>query len=267
MRQFDAHLHLQDTRLDPHRERLIAALREADVAGLVTNGTSPADWPAVEALAEAHPGWIRPAYGLHPWRVGQEPAGWLEELRQRLQDNSDATVGEVGLDQWIPGHDLARQRRAFEQQLDLACELGRTVTIHCLKAWGPLLETLQRRSALPPRMLLHSPGASPEMIHQLAEMGCYFSVSGYFCAPHRTKYRQALQAFPLDRLLIETDAPDMLGPEHCQVEELRDLDQALLNSPRNLPMIYQCVADAKGIAMEELGESAERLFYTLFARS
>jgi len=192
--------------------------------------------------------------------VGQEPAGWEAPLRARLEADPRASVGEIGLDKWIEGHDLERQQQVFRRQLEIACEFARPVTIHCLHAWGPLLETLQAFGELPPGVLLHSPGASAEVVRQLAEMGCYFSVSGYFGDMRKKKYREALAAFPLDRLLIETDAPDMLGPDACCAEQISDEAGQPLNSPLNLPQIYAMVAEARGLRLKALALQVEENF-------
>lgn len=250
----DAHCHLHDVRLLPYLERLLIEIPAAGIATLVTNGTHPDDWEAVAQLVTLAPGLIVPAYGVHPWRVPSVPADWRDQLRARLEADPRATVGEIGLDAWIENYDLDAQLHVFRVQLELAAELERPVTIHCLRAWGALLATLRSLPKRPPSVLIHSPGASPEIIRMLARLGAFFSASGYYGAAHRKTYHLALDAIPDDRLLIETDAPDMLGPPDCRVENLATPAGQALNSPLNLPKIYEMIAARRGISTEALVE-------------
>jgi hypothetical protein len=81
---YDAHNHLQDERLDPWRDEIIAQMPQAGIAEMIVNGSSEEDWPAVAKLAHEHP-WIRPAFGLHPWYVKERGPNWLTTLRTILR--------------------------------------------------------------------------------------------------------------------------------------------------------------------------------------
>src|SRR5688572_5835311 len=140
---YDAHNHLHDERLAPHLPNIIEALTSIPVRKVVVNGTRPEDWPTVSKLAAQHP-WIIPSYGLHPWYVNQVCENWRDELAEHLH-NPKAAIGEIGLDRWIADYDTARQENAFLYQLQLASSLNRPVTLHCLKAWGRLLELLEKQ--------------------------------------------------------------------------------------------------------------------------
>ena len=181
---YDAHNHLQDARLG-ERVEVIAELEALPIAKAVVNGTRPQDWPLVKDLARKHK-WVVPSYGLHPWYVNQPCENWQEELERLLRDEPGA-VGEIGLDRWIENYDSAKQESVFVWQLRLAAKLRRPATIHCLKAFGPLLEILQSEK-VPAGFLLHSYGGPAEMVQQFARLGAYFSISGYFA--HERKERQ-----------------------------------------------------------------------------
>lgn len=236
----DAHVHLQDLELAPCLADVLARARAAGVTRMICNGTRESDWDAVARLAEAHPG-IFPCFGLHPWHVAHRSADWLARLRTHLEQRPSA-VGEIGLDRWIEPCDEAAQAEVFRAQLALAHELDRPAMIHCLRAWPWLMEIL-RGSHLPARgMLLHAFGGPLELIGPLAHLGAWFSFAGDVLDETRARKREALRHVPLDRLLIETDTPDMLPPPAARARELPGTRRKFLNEPANLPLILEGLA-------------------------
>lgn len=229
----DAHNHLADPRFQGHREHIIAEMKAAGIIHCVVNGTHPQDWPTVAELAERHPDFITPSFGLHPWKVQDDSPTWLPPLRDYLARFPKAGVGECGLDRWIPDHHLPLQQKAFQAQIDLALELDRPLTVHCLKAWGPLLEMLHDAAALP-RFLIHSYSGSLETARELIKLGAFFSFSGYFLHQRKASQRTIFHLLPKDRLLLESDAPDMLPPDSAVSHPLEGL-----NHPANLTLIAQ----------------------------
>ncbi len=206
----DAHNHLQDKRLDGIRDAAVTQMRATGITCCVVNGTSPDDWPAVAALAKRYPDFVIPSFGLHPWK--KPTSGWLETLVELLDTTPGACIGECGLDRWMRGYDMELQTDIFCSHLSLAAERNLPLSIHCLRAWGHLVELLESRP-LPARgFLLHSYGGSAELVPRLARLGAYFSFSGHFLHPRKQAVRDAFQKVPTDRLLLETDAPDMLPP-------------------------------------------------------
>jgi TatD DNase family protein len=228
----DAHNHLQDPRFDDIRKELIATMIKCGINQCVVNGTSPSDWPKVAELAAQYPDLVIPSFGLHPW---QKPSvGWQEQLLTYLDTIPQACIGECGLDRWIKGYDIDLQTEVFITQLALAAKRNLPLSIHCLKAWGALLEILESQP-LPKRgFLLHSYSGSSELVPRLEKLGAYFSFSGYFLRQDKQNVRDAFLRVSPDRLLIETDAPDMLPPGEM-IEH--PLDQKL-NHPANLKRIY-----------------------------
>ena len=229
----DAHNHLQDARFDGIRDDVIATMLEQGITQCVTNGTSPDDWPKVAQLARQYPDLITPSFGLHPW---QKPsADWYEQLVQALDSTPRACIGECGLDRWMRNYDTELQIEIFTRQLDLATERNLPLSIHCLKAWGMLIDILESRP-LPERgFLLHSYAGAAELIPRLVKLGAYFSFSGYFLHTRKRHVIEAFKHVPAQRLLIETDAPDMQPPTQLIKHHLPEED---LNHPANLTAIY-----------------------------
>jgi TatD DNase family protein len=261
----DCHLHLQDVRLSSSLEEVLATIRALGITRLVVNGTHPDDWESVASLAARVPEVI-PCYGLHPWKVGTEPGNWLGELGERLRADPRAGVGEIGLDRWIKNHDLDRQREVFVAQLALAGSLGRPVTIHCLQAWGSLAESLET-AARPRRFLLHSYGGPVGMIDRFVSLGAFFSISGYFFRPGKESKLAVFDHIPRDRLLVETDAPDMAPPPELVRFSPPSCGAPEPNHPGNLGSIYEAFARRLGMAVEDLVALVEDNFAEWFGPS
>jgi TatD DNase family protein len=244
----DAHNHLQDARLgDP--APVIAAMKTSGITRAIVNATREEDWASVKNLADLESDLIQPAYGLHPWQAQTAGSGWVKRLRELLENDPRASIGECGLDQWVKHPPLGVQRRVFLDQLQLAREMKRTATIHCLKAWGPLFDCFAECPP-PPRFLMHSFSGSIEIAQRLIPMGAYFSFSGYFLHPRKSGVLEVFRALPTDRILLETDAPDMLPPPDSITHHL----PADRNHPANLPAIGEALATALGMSQATLAE-------------
>lgn len=260
----DAHLHLQDERLtkvEGYPENLI----DPEVQLLLVNGTSPDDWEKVSELAAKHPK-ISPSFGLHPWWVGKENDDWFERLISILDTHPKAGIGEIGLDKWIRNSSFEKQKEVFEKQLHLATDSSIPPTIHCLKAWGTMLEMLTDSPIRKTGFLLHSYSGPPELVSSFLDLGAYFSISGYFARPDKVKRLEAWRRVPIDRLFVETDAPDMSPPSNLVRAEIFDTNESLINHPRNIISIYQWVADFYGIQVDDLKMQVIQNFNGLFNR-
>jgi TatD DNase family protein len=277
-RLFDAHNHLHDAWLQPHRAQVMTDLAAAGIHGAVVNGTSEADWPDVAALAAEH-AFVRPSFGLHPWDAGNRSAQWLETLRAQLDAQPRAAVGEIGLDHWILDRarpddprlaglrraPLADQSEVFLAQLALATERGLPASIHCLDAFGPLFDLLRGAKLPAPGFLLHAYSGPAEMVAGFAKLGAYFSFNGAFLEPRKQRLRDLYAAIPNERLLVETDAPAMRLPgAHEKFPPLVAEDGSLANHPANLAATYAAFAELRGVTLEALATQVEENFRRLF---
>jgi TatD DNase family protein len=260
---YDAHNHMADLALLAHWSEIETSLNEIDLKHTVVNGTSPRDWPDVLKLAQIDAR-IIPAIGLHPWQVNSAPTDWQAQFLSALDHGAQA-IGEIGLDQWIEGHDLERQQDAFCWQLAQATERDLPVSIHCLKAIGPLMETL-RREALPTRGIhLHAYNGPIELIPELAELGAYFSFNAGQLKTGKTKVPARIRAVPIERLLIETDAPDMLPALELRTFQLPDSDSGqAVTHPATLLNGYTAIAKIRAMPLEALTKQVALNFETYF---
>lgn len=275
---YDAHNHLQDAWLTPHRRQVFDDLSTIPLHRAVVNGTAENDWAEVAALAACHR-FIRPSYGLHPWNVGNASPHWRDALLRRLDADPSAAVGEIGLDRWILERaraddsrlaglrraPLPEQLEAFTWQLALAAERNLPVTIHCIDAWGALAEAL-RATRRPTRgFLLHAYGGSVDMAREFATLGAYFSFNGYFLGARQAAKREVFKSIPLDRLLAETDAPAMPLPYEKRSHSLPGMaDGNPINHPANIGAVYSGLAELRAIEAAELAALLEKNFAQLF---
>ncbi len=260
MKLFDAHCHLQDDALFPAIGNVMEHASAVGVERMACCGTSLDDWEKVLQLAEEFLS-IRkkdgcrlrllPMIGIHPWFVSDSWNGQFQTLGKLLRDHPEAGIGETGLDfssfakatadRQERFTNRAEQEASFAAHLDLARELNRPVAVHCVQAWGRLIEILRQHPA--PKIMLHAFGGAAELIPELIDLSCWFSFCGSVANPNAKRIRAAAIAVPVDRLLIETDSPDFTPPG-CQPP----------NESANLVQVAKIVAELRGSSPDKLAE-------------
>ncbi len=264
-RFYDAHNHLQDERFGERTSELLTACRAGGVVRMVVNGACEADWPEVLTLAKRFPE-VLPSFGYHPWYLHERTPDWLTHLQQMLEA-VPAAVGEIGLDRWKPDLPYAGQEEVFLAQLGLAAERNLPASIHCLQAWGRMLELLQKHRRPERGFLLHSYGGPQEMVKAFADLGAYFSFPGYYAHTRKERQRETFRHIPFDRLLIETDAPDQRLPEELNRFPLMDMTTGkAINHPANVGSIYEYAAEMRRVTVAALAAQVEGNFLRLFGK-
>ena len=255
----DGHCHLQDGRFDPERVHTILEINKS--ASIVVNGCSPDDWHRVIDLWRAFPDVILPQLGLHPWWVSKQVDGrpWLDELRKLLEEYPMAGLGECGLDtsgRWADSFQM--QKEAFEGQIQLAIDLGRPLSVHCVKAYGHVLDHLSTIHERVP-VLLHGWGGSAEMTKTFARQlkNVYFSINLGLTRLDPIRAVRMLNEIPKDRFVLESDGPDgVLVQQNWEVwlsslPQLQPVANALgdrilqaytLGEPENIILVAHIVA-------------------------
>ena len=279
----DAHNHLQDSRFSHQQAILLAAAESVGVRRMVVNGACADDWPEVLECSRLS-GSVLPSFGWHPWYLHEMHTDGLELLEGMLTRHPMAAVGEIGLDRWILDKppsirsrfqaefltiepaSMSQQVEVFVAQWRLAVQFQRPITVHCLNAWGSLLEILRAEKRAPRGFLLHSYGGSAELVPELTRLGAYFSFPGYFALERKRRQREVFHKIPRDRLLVETDAPDQVPPEELIHFPLFSNHEPtrVLNHPANLPAIYKYLANWLGTDFDELQARVEENFIRLF---
>ncbi|KAK4491680.1 hypothetical protein RD792_002446 [Penstemon davidsonii] len=273
---FDSHCHLQDTRIYSLAPKLIQKALDTGVVHFAVNGVSEKDWHLVKEMSDSHSS-IIPNFGLHPWFITERTPNWLNNLKEFLAANPSAAVGEIGIDKGSIGKriDFSDQVEVFRLQLQLAKELKRPASVHCVRAFGDLLEILKSVGPFPAGIVLHSYLGSAEMVPEFSKLGAYFSFSGFLMSMKESKAKKMLKSVPIERILLETDAPDarpksvdpkslFLINESDDVEDGMSLPEESLNHPANIHHVLAYVAHLLENEEEELArisyQNAVRLF-------
>jgi len=253
-----------------HLHQIAGSEAVTDLAGLarpvlcVVNGTRESDWQEVVDFVGLHPG-MRMAFGWHPWFLHEQTQGWETRLREILLRFPEASLGEIGVDAWKQGTpNLKEQRTVLRTQLRLAADLDRPVTVHGLKAWQALLEILIETQPGPPATLVHAFGGPVEMVPHLVRLNGWVSFNPYFLHSRKSAQLATFDAVPLERLLIETDAPSM-GPP-VELAEWT-LPGGRTGHPANVALAYRAMATRRGIPEVEFVEIIAGNFARCFGQA
>ncbi|XP_061351252.1 uncharacterized protein LOC133296308 isoform X2 [Gastrolobium bilobum] len=211
MKLFDAHCHLQDSRILSKTPQLIKTAQDKGIVRFVVNGVCEQDWHLVKQMAETYP-CVIPCFGLHPWFVAERSPNWFKTLKEYFDSTPSAAVGEIGVDKGSQGRkiDFSEQVEVLRKQLELAKELNKPASVHCVRAFGDLLELMKSMGPFPAGVILHSYLGSAEMVPEFSKLGAYFSLSGFLMSLKANKAQKMLKMVSSDRILLETDAPDAL---------------------------------------------------------
>ncbi|MEN8140642.1 MAG: TatD family hydrolase [Thermodesulfobacteriota bacterium] len=231
MNFFDSHLHHQAI-----SNSVMAGVGQFTAAAMFCNSAKLSDWPQVLAKAHTYPQVVLPFLGIHPWFAGEWNGTSHEQLAHLLATEQARGIGEIGLDRpcGVAAH---LQEQAFMAQLQLAGEFSCPVAIHCVRRWGRLLEILADHSALP-AIMIHGFTGSLEVMVRLLSLGCYISFGPKLMARDGGEVSTLLGHIPLERLLLESDAPHMADG----------------NYPAELLHLINFCAQLRDLTPEELGK-------------
>lgn len=241
---FDTHAHYDADAFDEDRDGVLAALPDAGVCAVINCATDPHSVAVSLALAEQYP-YIRVAVGVHPEAVAQATPDWLQIIRTAAAHPSVCAIGEIGLDyHWEENAPRAVQLEWCRRQMELAQELDLPVIFHDRDAHEDTLTLLREYK---PRGVLHCFSGSVEMMREVTALGMYIGLGGATTFKNARKPVEVAAALPLERLLLETDAPYM-APVPCRghrcdsamiahtaarIAEIRGMDlDALLDATR-----------------------------------
>ena len=242
---------MDDRRFDDDRDGIMDGLKSRGVGLLMNVGCDLASSERSVALAERYP-FVYAAVGSHPDDADHVDGRLLDRYRALAGHEKVRAIGEIGLDYHYEDVPRARQIIAFEQQLELAEALKLPVIVHERDAHGDAMDIVRRHPDV--RGVFHCFSGSKELALWLVERGWYIGFTGVVTFKNARRAVEAVQALPLDRILIETDCPYM-APEPYRGRR---------NDSRYVPLVAAKIAELKGISSEEAGsittENAKRLF-------
>jgi TatD DNase family protein len=245
----DSHTHLD--RAPGTEAELVAAAREAGLRRILTVGTDSASCRAAIAAAEAHEE-VFAAVGRHPNDSTGYDDAVTEELRELARHPRVLAIGETGLDDYRDYAPRADQERAFTAHMALARETGKPLVIHTRAAEEDTIAMLDRE-AQGLEVILHC-FSMPDRLDECLDRGWWISFAGNVTYPKAQDLAQAAARVPLERMLVETDAP-YLTPEELRKQR---------NQPAYVVHTARFVAERRGIAYEELEAAVEANAARLF---
>jgi len=206
VRLVDSHCHLDDEQFDADREQVIARALEVGVERMVAIGTGngPPDLEAGLRLARRY-SCIYATVGVHPHDAAKATLETFAQLAQLADEDKVLAVGEIGLDYHYDFSPRDVQQSVFVEQLQLAGRAGKPVVIHTREAWEDTLSLL--RANWTGGGIMHCFTGGPDEARQTLDLGFHLSFGGVITFPKADALRDAARFAPLDRIVVETDAP------------------------------------------------------------
>ena len=236
----DTHAHLEMEAFGGDREAVLARAAEAGLTAIVTVGTTLPDCEKAVALTRLY----KPVYaavGIHPHDVKEIDAATYDALRVLARQEKVVAIGEIGLDFFYDLSPREVQLRRFQEQLNLAEEMDLPVIIHDREAHTEILEILRsRKNRL--QGVLHCFSGDWAMARDCLDLGFHLSVAGPVTYRKADQLRAVAREMPLERLLIETDAP-YLAPQQYRGKR---------NEPAYVMETAKYLAGIRGIPLDEL---------------
>lgn len=252
---FETHAHYDDSRFDGDLEEILSSFSDIGIGPVINVCADLSSLTTTPALSEQYDN-IYAAVGLHPSEINDLNEEVLEQIRSLAAGKKTVAIGEIGLDYyWEKGPEQQeKQREAFQKQLTLAKEVQLPVIIHSRDAAADTFSIMEKAASERIPGVIHCYSYEKTQALAYADMGYYIGVGGVVTFRNGRKLKEAVEALPLDHILLETDCP-YLAPEPHRGER---------NSSLHLPLIRDAVAELKGVSPEEVEkvtfENAKRLF-------
>jgi TatD DNase family protein len=251
----DSHCHLDFPELAAALPQLVERMREAGVGAALCAGVTLERFPAVMEIAHRYPN-IYAAVGVHPdTRDGAEAD--VETLVRLANDPKVVAIGETGLDYYRLEGDLEWQRQRFRIHIEAARQCRKPLIIHTRAAKADTLRVIEEAGASEVGGVFHCFTEDRETAWKAVEMGFYVSFSGIVTFKNATSLKEVAAELPLDRILIETDAPYLAPVPH----------RGKTNEPSFVRHVATEIAALRGTSLEAVAEATTENFCRLFGVS
>jgi TatD DNase family protein len=237
MEIIDTHCHLDVEAFDPDREAVLARCHDAGISTIVVPGIAAAGWDKLIALCSERND-LYPALGLHPIYINDHLPDHIGKLKALVAQYHPVAIGEIGLDYYIETLDRTRQQSFLEQQLQLAGDVNLPVILHVRKSHDQMIKTLKRFTV--PGGIVHAFNGSLPQAQQYMDMGFKLGFGGTLTYEGSKKIRRLARELPLEAIVLETDAPDMVVSAH---RGQRNSPEYVLDCARALAKIRDCALE------------------------
>jgi len=253
----DSHCHLDFPEFSEDFSGVLARAEAAGVATMVTISTRFAEFPKIREIAGRDER-LYCSIGIHPHNVEEEPEVTTAELVAKTHDPKVVGIGETGLDYFYDHSPRELQQTLFRRHIAAARETQLPLIVHTRSADPDTIAILREemgKGAFPG--LIHCFSTGRELAEAAIDLGFYISLSGILTFKKAGELRETAQALPLDKLLIETDAP-YLAPVPYRGKR---------NEPAFVAKTAQVLAELKDLPIETVAEATTRNFFTLFTKA
>ncbi len=253
----DSHCHLDFPDFQEDFDEVLARAEEAGVTTMMTICTYVSKFDQVHDIAKAHDN-IFCTVGIHPHNAESEPEVTVEQLVEMASNPKVIGFGETGLDYFYEHSPREVQQRQFRTHIEAARQLDLPVIIHTRDAEEDTLAIIEDEFAKAPfKGLIHCFSASDSFAQRVVELGLYISISGIVTFKKAEELRDAIRHVPLERLLVETDAP-YLSPIPKRGKR---------NEPAYTAFTAAKVAEVKGVEEKEFAKVSTENFFRLFSKA
>ena len=254
MEYIDTHSHITDEAFAGEEEAYIARALQAGVGNMLQADIDAASRAEMFALTERHPGVLYPMLGLYPGSVDKNWKREIDELERWTGRKDIVAVGEIGLDYHYGAEFAAEQREALRVQFELATRLNLPVNIHLREATEDFLRILADCAHLGLRGNMHAYSGSYETFLRLQKYGDWRLGIGGVVTFKKASLAEVVRRVPLDRLLLETDAPYLTPVPH----------RGERNESAYIPLIAAKIAELKDTDIETVAAVTTRNAQELF---
>jgi len=253
----DSHCHLDFPDFEGERDAIIARAREAGVHRMVTICTRLRQEPQVRAIAETYPE-VFYAAGTHPMSAADEPVATVEELVALADHPKFVGIGESGLDYHYTAESAGVQQQSLRIHIAAARETGLPLIIHARAADEDMARILTEEYRVGAyACVMHCFSSGPELAKAALDLGFYLSMSGIAAFPKSRELRDIFASAPVDRILVETDAPYLAPPPY----------RGKRNEPAYTLYTAQKGAEVFGMDWPAFAAQTEANFERLFTRA
>ncbi len=249
----DTHCHIDDEQYAEGFDTFIAEQKAAGVEAILVPSVGLSSLDSVPAVCARYPDYLFPAIGLHPEDVKEDWAAVLDTMEAQLPTTQWIAIGEIGLDYHFDVTYKEEQKLAFRRQLDWALQLNLPVMVHSRDATEDMLIILNEYASKGLRGVMHCFSGSREVAEQYVKLGLYLGIGGVITFKN-AKLAEHLQGIPLERILLETDAPWMAPTPY----------RGKRNEPAWMIHVAAKLAEVYGVSADEIIQQTTRNARALF---
>ncbi len=251
LRIFDSHAHYDSERYAEDRDSVLSQMPENGICAILNCASDVESAKMSIELSEKYP-FIYAAVGVHPHEAEAVSEDYISILRELAKHEKVVAIGEIGLDYHYDFSPRDIQRKVLCEQIELAKELDLPVVLHDREAHGDMYEILEKYA--PIKGVMHCFSGSVELMKQSVKLGLYIGLGGAVTFKNARVPLEVAEAVPLDRLLLETDAPYMTPVPY----------RSKRNDSKYIELVAEKIAEVRGVTAEDILSAAEENARRLF---